>query len=137
MKCENCMKYDDCRTGSGLWQPCGAYVPKSITKENGSVSQQPEVTDMKCKDCKWFFKPDTGRCVSKCKKGYSTVSPSRTGCRNFSPKIVTNGDIVRSSSNERLAVLFSRAAQDNSGGLYLTKEWLAWLDEPAEGGQHG
>ena len=31
MKCENCMKYDDCRTGSGLWQPCGAYVPKSIT----------------------------------------------------------------------------------------------------------
>lgn len=31
MKCENCKKYDDCRTGSGLWQPCGAYVPKRIT----------------------------------------------------------------------------------------------------------
>lgn len=32
MKCENCTKYDDCRTGSGLCQPCGAYVKKKITK---------------------------------------------------------------------------------------------------------
>ena len=32
MKCENCTKYDDCRTGSGLCQPCGAYVQKKITK---------------------------------------------------------------------------------------------------------
>lgn len=24
MKCENCTKYDDCRTGSGLTWPCGA-----------------------------------------------------------------------------------------------------------------
>ena len=31
MKCENCTKYDDCRTGSGLTWPCGAYVPKTIT----------------------------------------------------------------------------------------------------------
>lgn len=30
-KCENCTKYDDCRTGSGLTWPCGAYVPKTIT----------------------------------------------------------------------------------------------------------
>lgn len=30
MKCENCTKYDDCRTGSGLTWPCGAYVPKNI-----------------------------------------------------------------------------------------------------------
>ena len=29
MKCENCTKYDDCRTGSGLTWPCGAYVPKN------------------------------------------------------------------------------------------------------------
>lgn len=28
MKCENCTKYDDCRIGSGLTWPCGAYVPK-------------------------------------------------------------------------------------------------------------
>ena len=31
MKCENCTKYDDCRTGSGLTWPCGAYVSKTIT----------------------------------------------------------------------------------------------------------
>jgi len=31
MKCENCTKYDDCRTGSGLTWPCGAYHPKTVT----------------------------------------------------------------------------------------------------------
>ena len=31
MKCENCTKYDDCRIGSGLTWPCGAYVSKTIT----------------------------------------------------------------------------------------------------------
>ena len=29
MKCENCTKYDDCRTGSGLTWLCGAYRPKT------------------------------------------------------------------------------------------------------------
>ena len=29
IKCENCTKYDDCRTGSGLTWPCGAYRPKA------------------------------------------------------------------------------------------------------------
>lgn len=29
MKCESCTKYDDCRTGSGLTWPCGAYRPKT------------------------------------------------------------------------------------------------------------
>ena len=29
MKYENCTKYDDCRTGSGLTWPCGAYRPKT------------------------------------------------------------------------------------------------------------
>ena len=42
MKCENCMKYDDCRTGSGLWQPCGAYVPKSITNADRIRSMSDE-----------------------------------------------------------------------------------------------
>ena len=31
MKCENCTKYDDCRTGAGLTCPCGAYRSKTIT----------------------------------------------------------------------------------------------------------
>lgn len=29
MKCERCTKYDDCRTGSGLTWPCGAYRPNT------------------------------------------------------------------------------------------------------------
>ena len=31
MKCENCTKYDDCRAGSGLTWPCGAFRPKTMT----------------------------------------------------------------------------------------------------------
>ena len=31
MKCQSCTKYDDCRTGSGLTWPCGAYAPKIVT----------------------------------------------------------------------------------------------------------
>lgn len=31
MKCENCKKYDDCKSGSGLTWPCGAYAPKIVT----------------------------------------------------------------------------------------------------------
>lgn len=27
-KCVECKKYDDCRTGSGLVWPCGAFAPK-------------------------------------------------------------------------------------------------------------
>ena len=30
-KCDNCKKYEDCSTGSGLVWPCGAYVPKVVT----------------------------------------------------------------------------------------------------------
>ena len=29
MKCESCTKYDDCRNGSGLTWPCGAYRTKA------------------------------------------------------------------------------------------------------------
>lgn len=29
MNCQNCTKYDDCRTGSGLTWPCGAYRAKA------------------------------------------------------------------------------------------------------------
>ena len=31
MNCENCKKYEDCKSGSGLTWPCGAYVPKIVT----------------------------------------------------------------------------------------------------------
>lgn len=31
MNCENCKKYEDCKSGSGLTWPCGAYAPKIVT----------------------------------------------------------------------------------------------------------
>ena len=31
MKCESCKKYEDCKDGSGLTWPCGAYVPEVVT----------------------------------------------------------------------------------------------------------
>lgn len=51
MKCENCTKYDDCRTGSGLTWPCGAYVPKNI--ERCSILKRVETyTDTRtCVNC--------------------------------------------------------------------------------------
>ena len=48
MNCENCTKYDDCRTGSGLYQPCGAYVQKKITKGDC-------IRDMNDDELKKFF----------------------------------------------------------------------------------
>lgn len=31
MNCENCKKFEDCKSGSGLTWPCGAYAPKIVT----------------------------------------------------------------------------------------------------------
>lgn len=31
VKCENCKKYEDCKSGSSLTWPCGAYSPKVVT----------------------------------------------------------------------------------------------------------
>lgn len=31
MKCETCKKYEDCKSGSGLTWPCGAYSPIHMT----------------------------------------------------------------------------------------------------------
>lgn len=48
MNCQNCTKYDDCRTGSGLTWPCGAYQPKD--KPN-------------CIGCPYIH-PDNGNCTA-------------------------------------------------------------------------
>lgn len=50
MKCESCTKYDDCRTGSGLTWPCGAYRPKagSGTDIEKLIEQ---LRDKGCEDC--------------------------------------------------------------------------------------
>lgn len=31
VNCKNCKKYEDCKSGSGLTWPCGAYAPKIVT----------------------------------------------------------------------------------------------------------
>lgn len=58
MKCENCTKYDDCRTGSGLTWPCGAYQPKD--KPN-------------CIGCHHMH-PDDGNCAAV--GGFCTAVPA-------------------------------------------------------------
>ena len=58
MKGENCTKYDDCRTGSGLTWPCGAYQPKD--KPN-------------CIGCHHMH-PDNGNCAAV--GGFCTAVPA-------------------------------------------------------------
>ena len=58
MKCENCTKYDDCRTGSGLTWPCGAYQPND--KPN-------------CIGCHHMH-PDNGNCTAV--GGFCTAVPA-------------------------------------------------------------
>ena len=71
MKCENCTKYDDCRTGSGLTWPCGAYVPKNIGR-CGILKRVETYTDTRtCVNC-----PLDGHCeFVKCwnKEGMQNV----------------------------------------------------------------
>lgn len=58
MKCETCTKYDDCRNGSGLTWPCGAYQPKD--KPN-------------CIGCPYIH-PDNGNCTAV--GGFFTAVPA-------------------------------------------------------------
>ena len=58
MDCQNCTKYDDCRTGSGLTWPCGAYQPKD--KPN-------------CIGCPYIH-PDNGNCTAV--GGFFTAVPA-------------------------------------------------------------
>lgn len=58
MNCQNCTKYDDCRTGSGLTWPRGAYQPKD--KPN-------------CIGCPYIH-PDNGNCTAV--GGFFTAVPA-------------------------------------------------------------
>ena len=52
MKCDNCTKYNDCSTGSGLTWPCGAYVPKVTT----NADRIREMSDEELRN--WLFQRD-------------------------------------------------------------------------------
>ena len=58
MKCENCAKDEDCKSGSGLTWPCGAYVPK----------REPN-----CVKCHYRHK-DNGNCTAV--GGFCTAVPA-------------------------------------------------------------
>lgn len=58
MKCENCTKYEDCKSGSGLTWPCGAYLPKN---------------EPNCVKCHYRHK-DNGNCTAV--GGFCTAVPA-------------------------------------------------------------
>lgn len=58
MMCENCKKYEDCKSGSGLTWPCGAYVPKR---------------ERNCIKCHYIY-PDNGNCTAV--GGFYTAVPA-------------------------------------------------------------
>lgn len=56
--CENCKKYEDCKSGSGMTWPCGAYVPKN---------------EPNCVKCHYRHK-DNGNCTAV--GGFCTAVPA-------------------------------------------------------------
>ena len=58
MNCENCKKYEDCKNGSGLVWPCGAYVPKF---------------ELNCVKCHYMH-PNNGNCTAV--GGFCTSVPA-------------------------------------------------------------
>ena len=42
VNCENCKKYEDCKSGTGLTWPCGAYVQKIVTNADRIRSMSDE-----------------------------------------------------------------------------------------------
>ena len=81
MKCENCTKYDDCRTGSGLTWPCGAYVLKSVTNADRiRAMSDEELSDifLRADFCKYCEHEKDGVCNYIC--AYPNI-PLYDGCK--------------------------------------------------------
>lgn len=68
MNCENCKKYEDCKSGSGLTWPCGAYQPIHMTNFEmiKTLNNVDEMTDLFVLEidgalpCKMFVSVPTG-----------------------------------------------------------------------------
>lgn len=63
MKCKNCKKYEDCKSGSGLTWPCGAYAPNFVTNADKIRSMTDEELvvfldnfSSLCLECSEYFK---------------------------------------------------------------------------------
>lgn len=60
MKCENCKKYEDCKSGSGLVWPCGAYAPKIVTNADRIRAMSDEEL------ARWLEYEGGGACAEVC-----------------------------------------------------------------------
>lgn len=82
MNCQNCTKYDDCRTGSGLTWPCGAYHPKTVTNAD-------RIRAMSDEELAVFLDGFTCNCID-CRdndgKNESCPIYNRQRCRYCEPK---------------------------------------------------
>ena len=69
MKCESCTKYDDCRTGSGLTWPCGAYRPKA----GSGTDIEKLIERLKQKDGLWCSVPTGENLIADAATALSTL----------------------------------------------------------------
>ena len=104
MKCENCTKYDDCRTGSGLTWPCGAYQPKD--KPN-------------CIGCHHMH-PDNGNCAAV--GGFCTAVPAA-----YCPLIPELRD-----ENEQLREELERVTAERDAAIKELDEVTSEVDDLAD-----
>ena len=108
MKCENCTKYDDCRTGSGLTWPCGAYQPKD--KPN-------------CIGCHHMH-PDNGNCTAV--GGFCTAVPAA-----YCPLIPE----LR-AENEKLRAELEQVKAERDAAVSWAQKYTESIDMPCVACKH-
>lgn len=60
MKCENCKKYEDCKSSSRMTWPCGAYAPRIVTNADRIRSMSDEEL------ASWLEYEGGGACAEVC-----------------------------------------------------------------------
>ena len=108
MKCESCTKYDDCRTGSGLTWPCGAYQPKD--KPN-------------CIGCHHMH-PDNGNCTAV--GGFCTAVPAA-----YCPLIPE----LR-AENEKLRAELEQVKAERDAAVSWAQKYTESIDMPCVACKH-
>mgnify|MGYP003193745008 CR=1 FL=1 len=102
MNCQNCTKYDDCRTGSGLTWPCGAYQPKD--KPN-------------CIGCPYIH-PDNGNCTAV--GGFFTAVPA-AHCPLI-PELRAENEKLRAELKSKVDLVFQQTKELDRRNLLLREQ---------------
>lgn len=102
MNCQNCTKYDDCRTGSGLTWPCGAYQPKD--KPN-------------CIGCPYIH-PDNGNCTAV--GGFFTAVPA-AHCPLI-PELRAENEKLRAELKSKVDLVFQQTKELDRKNLLLREQ---------------